>query len=232
MFLNNKYTKLYYKIISQPDIEGYTENHHIIPKSLGGSNNSSNIITISARKHFLCHYLLIKMTKGPDFWKMIKAFNMMHTISDNQQRYINSRLYASMKEQFSQLMKISQSGSNNSQYGTCWVYCPYTLKSKKVPKTEIQTYLDNGCIKGRIQNVNIFISNNRKKPKGTRNNPVYTENTINKQRDQEIYYKNLYNQYISSGLSYNNFVKINNLPFSGSNLCHIFRRRGFRTKLK
>lgn len=42
MFLENKYTKWYFGIISKAlarDIyEGYTEKHHIIPKALGGDD--------------------------------------------------------------------------------------------------------------------------------------------------------------------------------------------------
>jgi len=39
-FLKNKYTKWYFNIVSAAqnrDISGYTEEHHIIPKSLGGN---------------------------------------------------------------------------------------------------------------------------------------------------------------------------------------------------
>ena len=45
-FLQNKYTKWYFNIISNVqnrDISGYTEKHHIIPKSLGGSNKQTNL---------------------------------------------------------------------------------------------------------------------------------------------------------------------------------------------
>jgi len=40
-FLDNKYTKWYFGIIESANnrllTEGYTERHHIMPKSLGGS---------------------------------------------------------------------------------------------------------------------------------------------------------------------------------------------------
>ena len=41
MYLQNKYTTWYYKIINKAKnrtIAGYTEKHHIIPRSLGGKN--------------------------------------------------------------------------------------------------------------------------------------------------------------------------------------------------
>jgi hypothetical protein len=165
MFLKNKYTKLYFKLTSSSDSSGYTENHHIIPKCLGGSDDTTNIVSLSARKHFLCHYLLIKMvpTKSPEFWKLIKAFNMMNSASDNQERYWNSRLYEKHRKLFTESMSVLQQGSNNSQYGKTWIYCPYTLISRPVLKSDLQTYLDNGCEKGRIVDIQKFIQKNKKK---------------------------------------------------------------------
>lgn len=66
LFKQNKYTKWYYSIInkriaSPHSISVYTENHHIIPKSMGGSNKKENLVRLSAREHFLSHWLLTKM---------------------------------------------------------------------------------------------------------------------------------------------------------------------------
>lgn len=35
----------------------YSEIHHIIPRCLGGSNDKSNLVVLTAREHFLAHYL-------------------------------------------------------------------------------------------------------------------------------------------------------------------------------
>ena len=66
LFKNNKYNKWYFSIISSRkdrilDEYIYTEKHHIIPKSLGGNNDVSNIIKLTAKEHFLMHWLLTKM---------------------------------------------------------------------------------------------------------------------------------------------------------------------------
>lgn len=64
MFNESKYTTWYWSIIenarSNPR-EGYVERHHIIPKSMNGSNNADNLVALSFREHFLCHWLLTKM---------------------------------------------------------------------------------------------------------------------------------------------------------------------------
>ncbi len=97
--IENKYTKLYYKITSnakQRITEGYTELHHIIPQSMGGSNNKENLVHLTAREHFICHWLLIKMTEGEDRSKMLYALNGMKAENRYQQRYhtkITARVY-------------------------------------------------------------------------------------------------------------------------------------------
>ena len=97
--IENKYTKLYYKITSnakQRITEGYTELHHIIPQSMGGSNDKENLVDLTAREHFICHWLLIKMTEGEDRSKMLYALNGMKAENRYQQRYhtkITARVY-------------------------------------------------------------------------------------------------------------------------------------------
>jgi hypothetical protein len=97
--LTNKYSKLYYKITSnakQRTTEGYTELHHIIPQSMGGSNDKENLVELTAREHFICHWLLIKMTEGKDRSKMLYALNGMKAENRYQQRYhtkITARVY-------------------------------------------------------------------------------------------------------------------------------------------
>ena len=97
--LTNKYSKLYYKITSnakQRITEGYTELHHIIPQSMGGSNDKENLVELTAREHFICHWLLIKMTDGEDRSKMLYALKGMKAENKYQQRYqtkITARVY-------------------------------------------------------------------------------------------------------------------------------------------
>ena len=41
----------------------YSEIHHIIPRSFGGSDNPNNLVRLTAREHFIVHFLLYKMYK-------------------------------------------------------------------------------------------------------------------------------------------------------------------------
>ena len=109
MFLDNKYTKTYFKLIEKAKnnlFEGYTEKHHIIPKSLGGSNDENNLVTLTARQHFIAHLLLTKMIDGQKKYKMYNAFSKMLCVSkDNKSRYLpSSKFYEYSKKLMSEYM--------------------------------------------------------------------------------------------------------------------------------
>ena len=99
MFKENKYTKYYYLITTRAKgrvLLEYSERHHIIPQSLGGSNDKDNLVDLTAREHFICHWLLIKMTEGENRGKMLYALNGMKAENKYQQRYsssITARVY-------------------------------------------------------------------------------------------------------------------------------------------
>jgi hypothetical protein len=146
------YARIYYQIIENRlnnPYTGYTEKHHIIPRSLGGADSVDNIVKLKAREHFLCHWLLIKMYKENkiSYYKMLKAFNMMcNAITEKQGRYrISSRIFSKYREDMSKAMSALQIGKNNSQAGTMWVCNLETKENKKVPNGEIP----EGWIAGR-----------------------------------------------------------------------------------
>ena len=79
MFINNKYTKWYNDIIRRSfgrTLTDYTEKHHIIPRCLGGTD-TGNIAILTAKEHFICHYLLTKMVDNTQKKKMFNALNKM-----------------------------------------------------------------------------------------------------------------------------------------------------------
>jgi len=119
----NKYTRWYSQIIANAQnrvTEGYNERHHIQPRSLGGADTADNLVNLTAREHFVCHWLLTKMTAGEDRYKMINALRMMRAEKEGQQRYataITSRVYESIKQEYAELQSILRSGEGNGFYG-------------------------------------------------------------------------------------------------------------------
>lgn len=95
MYLQNKYTTWYNNIIAKARLRvnqnGYTEKHHIIPKSLGGSDLKDNLVDLTPKEHYICHLLLTKMVEPSLKRKMWYASYMMMR---GQKRYKPSaRMY-------------------------------------------------------------------------------------------------------------------------------------------
>lgn len=61
----------------------YSEKHHIIPKSMGGSNDSDNLVKLLPEEHLIAHLLLAKI-HGGGMWA---AANMMISRIHNNKEY-------------------------------------------------------------------------------------------------------------------------------------------------
>jgi 5-methylcytosine-specific restriction endonuclease McrA len=121
MYLHNKYTTWYFNIINNAksrDPSGYSEKHHIIPKSLGGTNLAENLVNLTAREHFICHLLLTKMTSNKLRSKMVHAVWLMtNRRSKTQDRYIpNSRIYNIVREERNRILSKNV-GNKNPMFG-------------------------------------------------------------------------------------------------------------------
>jgi len=82
VFIANRYTRIYFSIIENARVrvlpkDQYKETHHIIPRSMGGDNSSDNLVELTAKEHFICHKLLVKMTEGESRGKMAFALVLM-----------------------------------------------------------------------------------------------------------------------------------------------------------
>ncbi len=82
IFIANRYTRIYFSIIENARTrvlpkDQYKETHHIIPRSMGGDNSSDNLVDLTAREHFICHKLLVRMTNGESRGKMAFALVLM-----------------------------------------------------------------------------------------------------------------------------------------------------------
>lgn len=84
------YRKIYDSIIDRArvrlEIVGYYESHHILPTCCGGCDSEDNLVKLTAREHFLCHWLLYKIYKTP---KLAYAWNCM-CMNFNGERNYNS----------------------------------------------------------------------------------------------------------------------------------------------
>lgn len=138
----------------------YTENHHIIPRSIDKSKekDSTNIVNLSAREHFIAHALLVKIYKQlgdkNKWYRMLCAFDAMSKLYGSNvktdARYKNhsdSRLYQIWKIELSKYIKESgcRKGVNSTTYGKIVYHNPITKKVKYFNNDEIPL---EGWVKG------------------------------------------------------------------------------------
>ena len=71
---------------------GTVECHHILPKSLGGSNDKSNIVNLTPKEHFVAHHLLWKIYQNSE---MALAFKLMVNMKYGR---ITSRIYDTLRK--------------------------------------------------------------------------------------------------------------------------------------
>lgn len=86
----------------------YTERHHILPRSLGGSDDEGNIVELTPDDHLFAHMLLAKIYGG----KMWSALNFMLSSG----KYLGRRsraIYSAAR----QMHAKSISGENNPFFG-------------------------------------------------------------------------------------------------------------------
>lgn len=83
--------------LDKAKLEGYYECHHILPRSLGGSDLPDNLVLLTAREHFIAHYLLTRFTSGPARHKMLYALAIIGK-SQRLNRKLTARQYAICKK--------------------------------------------------------------------------------------------------------------------------------------
>lgn len=80
----------------------YYEVHHILPRSLGGKDTEENLVLLTAREHYLAHFLLWKFTTGEDKKKMLHAFRLMSLCGDYY--VFSSRAFEKAKNEFRKII--------------------------------------------------------------------------------------------------------------------------------
>jgi hypothetical protein len=76
---------------------GY-ETHHIVPKSLGGSDSKDNLVVLTPREHCLAHMLLARMYTGEAKGKMCYALICLAKLRNKGRSSISSREYDRLRK--------------------------------------------------------------------------------------------------------------------------------------
>jgi hypothetical protein len=102
------YQKIYNTLVRRGQsriLEGYSEKHHIVPRCIGGTDEVTNLVSLTPEEHYLCHLLLVKI--HPNNIRLVRSAMFMVSANKDQQR--NNKVYGWLKRQYSDDM----SGPNN-----------------------------------------------------------------------------------------------------------------------
>lgn len=154
------YNKHYLLLIEKAKIRTlgkgvYKEVHHIIPRSEGGSNDPSNLVSLTAREHFVAHWLLHRAdptstTRSFSFWRMCNGKGIWVP---------SSRTYEEARKAHSQAISSTLKGKPKTAEHVAKVAAANTGKTRtadakekmrnaKLGKPLAQSHKDN--MKGRV----------------------------------------------------------------------------------
>lgn len=75
----------------------YKETHHIIPRCLGGTDDSENLVDLTPREHYIAHILLAKIHGGV-LWHAVNLMGRLKKYSNRQ--------YEQARKEHSKLLSI------------------------------------------------------------------------------------------------------------------------------
>jgi hypothetical protein len=109
------YQKIHDLIIERAkmrQLEGYKERHHIIPRCLGGTDDKTNLVELTAREHYIVHKLLCELHPNND--KLFFAYRMMAVMKNSKD---NNRNYSISSREFERIRLISNEKIGNQLRG-------------------------------------------------------------------------------------------------------------------
>ena len=122
-----KYRSLYIRLIkrglsmTEKELNGYNEKHHILPRCMGGDDNKENLVLLPVRYHIMAHIILLEVY--PENNKIAITVGLMLNGSNSNgpmnirtsiiEKKFSSRLIAKSREKAKKLI----SGSNSPILG-------------------------------------------------------------------------------------------------------------------
>lgn len=98
-------------------VSGYAEVHHVVPRSLGGSDGADNLIRLTARQHYVAHWMLARAMGG----SAARAFFMMSNLGKYGQ--VNSTTYAMARQEYATQVSQQLKGKPSQ--------CPFSDETKQ-----------------------------------------------------------------------------------------------------
>lgn len=117
--------------------DGYFENHHILPRCMGGTDQKHNLVLLTAREHYIAHQLLVRIVDDHNVYRMVAALRRFKKQAKNSKAY----------ELFRTTISKYRKGKYNTSYGKIWIHHIDSKEIKYTTKDEWDN-LDEKWIKG------------------------------------------------------------------------------------
>ena len=107
------YQKIYNQLIEHriqnPLVKcgGSIESHHILPKKMGGSNNTENLVNLTVREHIIAHMLLFKIHRNKS---MAYALNRITNFGENRGSRLITKLLTEHRKIVAEDSRIRNTG--------------------------------------------------------------------------------------------------------------------------
>ena len=102
MNLQKIHDKIIERAIQRIKPEGYAERHHILPRSMGGTNDKNNLVYLTGREHCIIHLLLAKIYNNDSMWYALNCMTLT--------RKIKSRAYEIGRKKQAEITSIFMKG--------------------------------------------------------------------------------------------------------------------------
>ena len=151
------YQRIYNQIVERAQtrqLEGYKEKHHVVPKCMGGNNDKSNLVDLTAREHFICHRLLCEIYPNNDkllyaLWLMAIGKQKPKSLDEFK---LSSRVYETIRLSFINKITGKSKPSNKGRKVTWGDKIGKSLKGKpKPPRSEKHNQAISAAMKGKKQ---------------------------------------------------------------------------------
>ena len=104
------YKLIYEQLVTRgqerPELEGYKERHHIIPKCMGGSDDVENLVDLTPEEHYVAHQLLVKM--HPDNVKMLYAIQAMSMPGSAGLRGSGNKMFGWLRRRYNEARRTGE----------------------------------------------------------------------------------------------------------------------------
>jgi hypothetical protein len=155
------YKLIYTKLCNRAKFENrkkgcgiYYEEHHIIPRCVGGDDTESNLVLLTAKEHLFAHRLL--HYSEPKNFGLLRAYRAMAQLKKNGRVYfLTGREYSYIREEYSKNLDLS--GNKNPFFGN--QHKEKTLNTLKNKAIQRYSNKENHPMYGKTQSEQSIIKN-------------------------------------------------------------------------